>query len=93
MILPFLPEGAHAILANYMLGADEPRRHGECAGCSWPMEAELWASVRHVRTLWYQVWSAADFARGKVGRDAAVRLDPDRLEQLIAQALHDMQPW
>merc|ERR1712118_363393 len=30
MILPFLPEGAHAVLMNYQIGPGEPRRHGEC---------------------------------------------------------------
>ena len=91
MILPFLPEGAHAILMNYMLGPKDARRHGECDGCSWSMEAELWRHVRHVHKLYYQVWGGDDFARGKPGRDAAVKVDVDRLEALVRQALYDMQ--
>ena len=92
MILPFLPEGAHAILLNYMLGPTDARRHGECKGCSWSMEAELWRHIRHVHKQYYQVWGPGDFARGQPGRDAAVKVDVKRLEGMIASALHDMQP-
>lgn len=92
MILPFLPEGAHAILLNYMLGPRDFRRHGECAGCSWAMEAELWRHVRHVKKVYYQVWGEHDFARGRPGRDSAVKVDVARLEGLVAASLADMQP-
>lgn len=92
MILPFLPAGAHAILMNYMLGSDEPARHGECAGCSWSMEAELWRHVRHVKPMYYQVWGPADFAHGKPGRDVSVKVDSGRLGALIEAALHGMEP-
>jgi len=30
MILPFMPEGSHAVLVNYMLAGGEWPRHGEC---------------------------------------------------------------
>ena len=93
MILPFLPEGAHAILMNYMVGPRDATRHGECEGCSWSMEAELWRHVRHVHKQYYQVWSARDFARGRPGRDASVKVDLKRMERLVAAALHDMQPF
>lgn len=92
MILPFLPEGAHAVLMNYMIGPRDAVRHGECVGCSWSMEAELWRHVRHVHKLYYQVWGPADFAKGKPGHDAAVLVDPPRLADLIDGALEDMQP-
>jgi len=92
MILPFLPEGAHAILMNYMVANDDARRHGECDGCSWTMEAELWRHVRHVHKQYYQVWGPADFAGGKPGRDSAVRVDVARLERLIRVSLFEMQP-
>uniref|UniRef100_A0A7S0L8S3 Glycosyltransferase 61 catalytic domain-containing protein n=1 Tax=Coccolithus braarudii TaxID=221442 RepID=A0A7S0L8S3_9EUKA len=92
MILPFLPEGAYAILLNYLLGADEPRRHGECEGCSWSMEAELWRHVRHVNKMYYQVWDASDFSRSGPGRDSSVRVKPPRLARLIEAALEEMQP-
>ena len=51
------------------------------------------ADVRHVRKQYYQVWGPRDFAKNTPGRDAAVRVDTQRLEKLIGQALHDMQPW
>uniref|UniRef100_A0A7S3AW65 Glycosyltransferase 61 catalytic domain-containing protein n=1 Tax=Haptolina ericina TaxID=156174 RepID=A0A7S3AW65_9EUKA len=92
MILPFLPEGAYAVLMNYMIGPKDVRRHGECDGCSWTMEAELWRHVRHVNKMYYQVWGPSDFAKGKPGHDAAVLVDPDRLSRLIDAALQEMQP-
>ena len=102
MILPFLPEGAHAILMNYMLAkggaeAKGTERHGpaateqgSCSGCSFTMEAALWRHVRHVRKLYYQVWEPSDFARGKAGRDAAVAIKLPRLGFLIRVALDAM---
>ena len=57
------------------------------------MEAELWRHVRHVHKQYYQVWRPADFARGRPGRDSAVKVDVTRLSRLIGQALHDMMPW
>ena len=93
MILPFLPQGAYAVLLNYMLGAGEPQRHGECEGCSWTMEAELWRHVRHVHKMYYQVFGDDDFAKGVPGRDAALRVDPQRLGGLVQAALHEMEPY
>jgi hypothetical protein len=54
------------------------------------MEAELWRHVRHVRKLHYQVWERSDFARGHVGRDAAVIIKPLRLAFLVSAALNRM---
>ena len=65
-------------------------QHNECAGCSLTMEAELWRHVRHVRKLHYQVWERSDFARGHVGRDAAVIIKPLRLAFLVSAALNRM---
>ena len=101
MVLPFLPEGAHAILINYMLSAKEansgagPNRklrgaEGICAKCSLTMEASLWRHTRHVRKLYYQVWAPSDFARGRPGRDAAVVLQMPRLGYLVRAALDSM---
>ena len=41
MILPFLPEGAHAILMNYLIGPHDATRHGECAG--YGSSVDMWA--------------------------------------------------
>eukprot|EP00966_Prymnesium_polylepis_P157395 3637439-Prymnesium_polylepis.1 len=99
MILPFLPEGAHAILINYMLGGGASIKerkttkglsHQECAGCSWTMEAELWSHMRNVRTLFYQVWDADDFAGRRPGRDVAVVIKLPRLAYLVRAALNAM---
>ena len=93
MILPFLPEGAYAVLLNYMVNAKDSRRHGECDGCSWSMEAELWRHMRHVHKMYYQVFGPEDFAKGAPGRDAALRVDPHRLGNLVQVALHEMEPY
>ena len=97
MILPFMPEGAHVILINYMLPKERAKKattkglsHQECAGCSWTMEAELWNHVRHVRTLFYQVWEPEDFAGRRPGRDAAVVIKLPRLSYLVRAALNAM---
>lgn len=103
MILPFLPEGAHAILINYMVGegADTSRlrgTEGTCAKCSLTMEAALWRHVRHVRTLFYQVWDEGDFAPGRsgkrkrasIGRDSPVVVKEERLGFLVRVALDKM---
>lgn len=98
MVLPFLPDGAHAILLNYMLAREADargtERHGPaeegCLGCSFTMEAALWRHVRHVRKLYYQVWEPSDFARGRTGRDAAVVIKLPRLSYLIRVALDAM---
>ena len=92
MILPFLPEVAHAVLMNYMVGPRDVRRHGECTGCSWTMEGELWRHVRHVHKQYYQVWHPSDFKKGQPGHDAAVVVDTARLGALVDGALEEMQP-
>ena len=97
MVLPFLPEGAHAILVNYMLDAKQDTRRlrgaeGTCAKCSLTMEASLWRHVRHVRQLQYQVWEPSDFARGRPGREASVVIKLPRLAYLLRVALDAMAP-
>jgi len=42
--------------------------------------------------MYYQVWGPEDFAGGKPGHDASVRVDPVRLSKLIDAALQEMQP-
>ena len=56
-------------------------------------QAELWRHVRHVRKMYYQVWGPQDFARGRPGRNAAVKVDPQRLGDLIETAIHEMEPF
>lgn len=98
MILPFMPEGSHAILVNYRLSPKDNRvrtHAGQlklCASCSWTMETELWRHVRWVRKLPYQVWEPSDFAGGRVGRDSAVQIKLPRLAYLVRVALDAMAP-
>lgn len=93
MILPFLPEGAYAILLNYMLKRNfffRPKAHGECYGCSWTMETEFWNHMRVVNKMYYQVFRESDFEHGEPGRESAVRVNGARLARLIRAALREM---
>jgi len=91
LILPFLPEGAYAILVNYMEPKTLFRRgtHGECYGCSWTMESEFWDHVAGVNKMYYQVFRDSDFEDGKPSRHAAVRIWTPRLVKLIRAAMFD----
>ena len=101
MILPFMPEGSHAILLNYMVAigvartgteqhGSHTRRSTKCDSCSWVMEAELWRHMRHVHKLYYQVWHGSDFVGGVAGRDTAVLVQLPRLGYLVRVALDAM---
>lgn len=50
----------------------------------------VYRHVRHVRKLFYQVWSPEDFASGRPGRDSAVLVKLPRLDYLIRVALDAM---
>ena len=54
------------------------------------MESALWRHMRHVRTLFYQVWDGDDFAGRRPGRDAAVVIKLPRLAYLVRAALNAM---
>eukprot|EP00401_Gymnodinium_catenatum_P000472 CAMPEP_0117543892 /NCGR_PEP_ID=MMETSP0784-20121206/45292_1 /TAXON_ID=39447 /ORGANISM="" /LENGTH=477 /DNA_ID=CAMNT_0005340679 /DNA_START=248 /DNA_END=1678 /DNA_ORIENTATION=+ len=78
MMLPFLPTGAYVILMNYALKLGWFRKsgsHGECDGCSWTMEGELWKHVPHIRKLYYQVLGPSDVENGVVGRHSSIVVD------------------
>jgi len=106
LILPFLPEGAYVILMSYspdtLFGLVKKRflgwpylttadTHGACPGCSWTMDGEFWRHVSHVNKMYYQVFSPSDFEDGIPGRHSAIKVDPSRLNALIAAAIDDMQ--
>ncbi|CAD7951089.1 unnamed protein product [Amoebophrya sp. A120] len=59
--------------------------HGECPGCSWTMEAELWQHVPWVEKLFYQTWDTSG------DRSADVVVDVKRMEQLLQQALRNYE--
>jgi len=94
MILPFLPEGAYVILMNYavILSGRRVGLHGECSGCSWTMEGELWRHVRHINKVYYQVFGPSDFEGGIVDRASSIRVDAKRLNTLIWGAIREMEP-
>ena len=65
------------------------------AALGWPTQRPALHLGTHalrcqVRTLFYQVWDADDFAGQKPGRDAAVVLKLPRLAYLVRAALNAM---
>lgn len=99
MMLPFLPEGSFVILMNYAVRLSlfsqllKRGPHGECSECSWTMEAEFWRHVPHVNKMYYQVFQPSDFENGEIGRASSIIVDPDRLNNLIRSAIHEMEPY
>ena len=43
--------------------------------------------------MYYQVWGPQDFARGRPGRNAAVKVDLNGWAILIETAIHEMEPF
>eukprot|EP00392_Amoebophrya_sp_AT5.2_P000447 g448.t1 len=63
------------------------RHRGECPGCPNVMEDELWQHVPWVRKVHYQAFEDKDFEGSDPGRNAAVKLQPGRLVNLIRIAV------
>ncbi|ORY49772.1 hypothetical protein BCR33DRAFT_713392 [Rhizoclosmatium globosum] len=98
MLLPFLPNGATAIVIDYL--ENEPNNlwgtpHGE----SISMEAPFWNHWPHVRKLYYQIRSAEDLVSDseKPLEEVSWRegvsyvLDMARVGALVDQAFDDME--
>ncbi|KAJ3071048.1 hypothetical protein HDU98_005899 [Podochytrium sp. JEL0797] len=99
-LLPFLPEGAHAIVVDYYERKGDPY-YGTVAKASVSMEAPMWNHWPHVKKLYYQVWGAADLVSDVPGKtveqvdwryEVSTRLDVGRLKSLIETAFEDMEP-
>ncbi|KAJ3006621.1 hypothetical protein HKX48_009549 [Thoreauomyces humboldtii] len=56
-MLPFLPDGAHAIILDYLAGGGGPVIDNDVPGHSVSMEAALWNYWPHVKKLYYQIYS------------------------------------
>ncbi|ORY43480.1 hypothetical protein BCR33DRAFT_262263 [Rhizoclosmatium globosum] len=66
-LLPFLPEGAHAIIVDYFDRVGDSY-YGTRAGTSVSMEAPMWNYIPHVKKLYYQVWGPQDLVSDVEGK-------------------------
>ncbi|KAJ3212672.1 hypothetical protein HDU82_007750 [Entophlyctis luteolus] len=98
-LLPFLPEGAHAILIDYY-ERNGVVYYGTAAGHSISMEAPLWNHVPHVKKQYYQVWEAKDLVSDVPGKtveecdwryEVSTVVDLRRMDTLIEAAFEDME--
>ncbi|KAJ3226843.1 hypothetical protein HDU81_007083 [Chytriomyces hyalinus] len=99
MMLPFLPEGAHAIIMDYY-EREEPNWYGTRKDESISMEAPFWNHWPHVKKLYYQIRGAHDLvsdSESKVVEEVNWRegvsynLDLDRILSLVDQAFDGME--
>ncbi|KAJ3389540.1 hypothetical protein HDU84_008651 [Entophlyctis sp. JEL0112] len=99
-LLPFLPEGAHAIVIDYF-ERNGDQHYGSEAGHSISMEAPLWNHFPHVKKQYYQVWRASDFVSDVPGKsveecdwryEVSTLVDLERMDFLIQAAFEDMEP-
>ncbi|KAI8823328.1 hypothetical protein BJ741DRAFT_634421 [Chytriomyces cf. hyalinus JEL632] len=99
-MLPFLPEGGHAIILDYFERKGEAY-YGTQAGTSVSMEAPMWNHFPFIKKLYYQVWGSQDFVSDIPGKsvedvdwryEASVKVDFERMDKLIEAAFEDMEP-
>ncbi|KAJ3028263.1 UNVERIFIED_CONTAM: hypothetical protein HDU68_002070 [Siphonaria sp. JEL0065] len=99
-LLPFLPEGAHAIIVDYYERTGDPW-YGTQPKTSVSMEAPMWNHFPHVKKLYYQVWGAADLVSDVPGKtveevdwryEVSTKINLGRLDKLIEAGFEDMEP-
>jgi len=95
MILPFLPDGAHAIVMDYLSDGKDENRWGYKAGESASMEIAFWNRFPHVTKYYYQINSQHDFEWDFPGatdprNDASIRVDFTRMRELVDAAFGTM---
>ncbi|KAJ3352119.1 hypothetical protein HDU83_008302 [Entophlyctis luteolus] len=99
MLLPFLPEGAHAIIMDY-LENEVNNWYGTQVGDSISMEAPFWNHWPHVRKLYYQIRGVQDMVSDSASKGidqvswregVSYVLDVARLEALVEQAFDAME--
>jgi hypothetical protein len=90
MFMPFLPQGAHAIITDFYSSKAE---HGFASNVSASMEAPFWNHWPHFKKLYYQVWPGdyvMDIQDSTDTRNyASVRMSLRRVNQLVNVALQD----
>ncbi|KAJ3140911.1 hypothetical protein HK100_008275 [Physocladia obscura] len=99
MMLPFLPNGAHAIIMDYL--ENEPNNwYGTRVGDSISMESPFWNHWPHVKKLYYQIHGKQDMVSDSTSKTldevswregVSYVIDMTRLEGLLEQAFHTME--
>ncbi|KAJ3411854.1 hypothetical protein HDV05_001643 [Chytridiales sp. JEL 0842] len=101
MLLPFLPEGAHAIITDYLENFEY--WHGTHPGESTSMEAPFWNHWPHVKKNYYQVFNKEELMPNDPRRslddndlmwrdETSVVVDVNRLGKMIDAAFAEMEP-
>ncbi|KAI9334095.1 hypothetical protein BDR26DRAFT_1009801 [Obelidium mucronatum] len=99
-LLPFLPEGAHAIIIDYY-ERNGDLWYGTQPNTSVSMEAPMWNHFPHVKKLYYQVWGKDDLVSDVANKtveeadwryEVSTKINLERLEKLIEAAFEDMEP-
>jgi hypothetical protein len=82
-MLPFLPNGAHAIVMDYMK-TNQLEPWGGKVGDSMHMEGTLWEHFPHVRTDYYTIETSAEYDKNAGdGREAAIIVNASKLKRLV----------
>jgi hypothetical protein len=96
MVIPFLPDGAHAIVMDYLSSGDQyERERGYEKGQSVSMDSIFLDRFPHVTKYFYQIYSEEDLDWDFEGatdlrNDASVKVDFDRMLDLVVSALLSM---
>lgn len=98
MVLPFLPDGAHVIILDYLEREDD-EMVGTKAGESVSMEAPFWNYWPHVKKLYYQVRTNESLKSDDPVKsldevswrdEVSIQVDLSRLETLLEMAFEHM---
>ncbi|CAF1265441.1 unnamed protein product [Adineta steineri] len=94
LIIPMLPNGAHAIVMDYYV---TKTAHGYLKGETSLMEGALLNHIAHVRKQYYQIYGKQDYEFDYPGatdtREASsIIVNMTRLQLLIDKALEEMKP-
>lgn len=95
-IMPFLPNGAHAIVMDYFSDVKFESWRGVEANQSTSMEGAFWNHWWHFKTLYYQVWGPSDWEwdfpnAWDTRQDASIIIKEERIKELINTALEQME--
>ena len=95
MNIPFLPEGAHAIIMDYLSEGKNLGTFGYQKGESASMDISFWNRFPHIKFMYYQVYSGNDVVWDFPGassyrEDASININIERIYDLVEVALETM---
>lgn len=95
MVIPFLPEGAHAIVMDYLSDGEHEEFFGYKKGQSASMEVSFLNRFPHVTKYFYQIHDLNDIEWDFEGatdlrNDASIVVNFQRMEELVLSALISM---